>query len=80
VTKRIGTTIFEKCGGAYLLASQDARQADCNMGRLLEAFWQSRFSKPIAALMRFIDDVASGKFAYCGYNLLGFLTHTKSAR
>ncbi|AWY00473.1 iron ABC transporter substrate-binding protein [Marinomonas primoryensis] len=69
VTKRIGTYDIRKSGVGYLLASQDARQADVTWGRLLEAFG-SHDVQTYCCTHEIIDDVASGKLVL-GYNLLG---------
>ena len=68
-TKRIGTYDIRKSGVGYLLASQDARQADVTWGRLLEAFG-SHDVQTYCCTHEIIDDVASGKLVL-GYNLLG---------
>jgi iron(III) transport system substrate-binding protein len=69
MTKRIGTYDIRKSGVGYLLASQDARQADVTWGRLLEAFG-SHDVQTYCCTHDIIDDVASGKLVL-GYNLLG---------
>ncbi|MBJ7538797.1 ABC transporter substrate-binding protein [Marinomonas sp. C1424] len=69
VTGRIGTYDIRKSGVGYLLASQDARQADATWGRLLEAFG-SHDIQTYCCTHEIIDDVASGKLVL-GYNLLG---------
>ncbi|WP_392386920.1 ABC transporter substrate-binding protein [Marinomonas primoryensis] len=69
MTKRIGTYDIRKSGVGYLLASQDARQADVTWGRLLEAFG-SHDVQTYCCTHEIIDDVASGKLVL-GYNLLG---------
>lgn len=69
MTSRIGTYDIRKSGVGYLLASQDARQADATWGRLLEAFG-SHHVKTYCCTHDIIDDVASGKLVV-GYNLLG---------
>ncbi|TYL47551.1 ABC transporter substrate-binding protein [Marinomonas sp. IMCC 4694] len=69
VTQRIGTYDIRKSGVGYLLASQDARQADVTWGRLLEAFG-SHDVQTYCCTHEIIDDVASGKLVL-GYNLLG---------
>lgn len=69
VSGRIGTYDIRKSGVGYLLASQDARQADATWGRMLEAFG-SHGVKTYCCSSDIIDDVASGKLVV-GYNLLG---------
>ncbi|NLQ16927.1 ABC transporter substrate-binding protein [Marinomonas sp. M1K-6] len=69
MTKRIGTYDIRESGVGYLLASQDARQADVTWGRLLEAFG-SHDVQTYCCTHDIIDDVASGKLVL-GYNLLG---------
>lgn len=69
MTKRIGTYDIRQSGVGYLLASQDARQADVTWGRLLEAFG-SHDVQTYCCTHDIIDDVASGKLVL-GYNLLG---------
>lgn len=69
MTKRIGTYDIRQSGVGYLLASQDARQADVTWGRLLEAFGSHKV-QTYCCTHEIIDDVASGKLAI-GYNLLG---------
>lgn len=69
ITRRIGTYDIRKSGVGYLLASQDARQADVTWGRLLEAFG-SHDVQTYCCTHEIIDDVASGKLVL-GYNLLG---------
>ena len=69
MTKRIGTYDIRQSGVGYLLASQDARQADVTWGRLLEAFG-SHDVQSYCCTHDIIDDVASGKLVL-GYNLLG---------
>ncbi|SBS30247.1 hypothetical protein MSP8886_01744 [Marinomonas spartinae] len=66
---RIGTYDIRKSGVGYLLASQDARQADTTWGRLLEAFGSHQV-KTYCCTHEIIDKVASGKLVL-GYNLLG---------
>ncbi len=67
--KRIGTYDIRQSGVGYLLASQDARQADATWGRLLEAFG-SHDIQTYCCTHEIIDDVADGKLVL-GYNLLG---------
>jgi ABC-type Fe3+ transport system substrate-binding protein len=69
MTKRIGTYDIRQSGVGYLLASQDARQADATWGRLLEAFGNHDI-QTYCCTHDIIDDVASGKLVV-GYNLLG---------
>ncbi|NVK72872.1 iron ABC transporter substrate-binding protein [Marinomonas sp. CT5] len=69
MTKRIGTYDIRQSGVGYLLASQDARQADVTWGRLLEALG-SHDVQTYCCTHDIIDDVASGKLVL-GYNLLG---------
>ncbi|KZN13322.1 ABC transporter substrate-binding protein [Marinomonas sp. TW1] len=69
MTKRIGTYDIRQSGVGYLLASQDARQADLTWGRLLEAFG-SHDVQTYCCTHNIIDDVADGKLVL-GYNLLG---------
>ncbi|AEF55080.1 ABC transporter substrate-binding protein [Marinomonas posidonica] len=69
MTKRIGTYDIRQSGVGYLLASQDARQADLTWGRLLEAFG-SHDVQTYCCTHDIIDDVADGKLVL-GYNLLG---------
>lgn len=69
VSGRMGTYDIRKSGVGYLLASQDARQADATWGRMLEAFG-SHGVKTYCCSSDIIDDVASGKLVV-GYNLLG---------
>ncbi|WP_417529116.1 ABC transporter substrate-binding protein [Marinomonas shanghaiensis] len=69
MTRRIGTYDIRESGVGYLLASQDARQADVTWGRLLEAFG-SHDVQTYCCTHDIIDDVASGKLVL-GYNLLG---------
>lgn len=66
---RIGTYDIRQSGVGYLLASQDARQADTTWGRLIEAFGSHQV-KTYCCTHEIIDDVASGKLVL-GYNLLG---------
>ncbi len=69
MTRRIGTYDIRQSGVGYLLASQDARQADATWGRLLEAFGNHDI-QTYCCTHEIIDDIASGKLAV-GYNLLG---------
>lgn len=69
VTGRMGTYDIRTSGVGYLLASQDARQADATWGRLLEAFG-SHGVRTYCCSSDIIDDVAEGKLVV-GYNLLG---------
>lgn len=69
VSGRIGTYDIRKSGVGYLLASQDARQADATWGRMLEAFG-SHGVKTYCCSSDIIDDVAKGELVV-GYNLLG---------
>lgn len=69
MTGKIGTYDIRKSGVGYLLASQDARQADATWGRLIEAFGSHNL-KTYCCTHDIIDDVASGKLVI-GYNLLG---------
>ncbi|CUB02176.1 ABC transporter substrate-binding protein [Marinomonas fungiae] len=69
VAGRMGTYDIRTSGVGYLLASQDARQADATWGRLLEAFG-SHGVKTYCCSSDIIDDVASGELLV-GYNLLG---------
>ncbi|GAA0828533.1 ABC transporter substrate-binding protein [Marinomonas arenicola] len=69
MTGRIGTYDIRKSGVGYLLASQDARQADATWGRLIEAFGSHKL-QTYCCTHQIIDDVASGKLVV-GYNLLG---------
>lgn len=69
VTGRLGTYDIRQSGVGYLLASQDARQADATWGRILEAFG-SHGVRTYCCSSDIIDDVASGKLLL-GYNLLG---------
>lgn len=69
MTGRIGTYDIRKSGVGYLLASQDARQADATWGRLIEAFGSHQL-QTYCCTHEIIDDVASGKLLL-GYNLLG---------
>ena len=69
VSGRMGTYDIRTSGVGYLLASQDARQADATWGRMLEAFG-SHGVRTYCCSSAIIDDVASGKLVV-GYNLLG---------
>lgn len=69
VAGRLGTYDIRQSGVGYLLASQDARQADATWGRILEAFG-SHGVRTYCCSSDIIDDVASGKLVL-GYNLLG---------
>lgn len=69
MTGRIGTYDIRQSGVGYLLASQDARQADTTWGRLIEAFGSHQV-QTYCCTHDIIDDVASGKLVL-GYNLLG---------
>ena len=69
ISHRIGTYDIRQSGVGYLLASQDARQADATWGRLLEAFG-SHDIQTYCCTHEIIDDVADGKLVL-GYNLLG---------
>ncbi|MCB5162728.1 ABC transporter substrate-binding protein [Marinomonas algarum] len=69
MTQRIGTYDIRQSGVGYLLASQDARQADVTWGRLLEAFGSHQV-RTYCCTHEMIDDVASGELVL-GYNLLG---------
>lgn len=69
MTGKIGTYDIRTSGVGYLLASQDARQADATWGRLIEAFGSHKL-KTYCCTHDIIDDVASGKLLV-GYNLLG---------
>ena len=69
VNGRLGTYDIRQSGVGYLLASQDARQADATWGRILEAFG-SHGVRTYCCSSDIIDDVASGKLLL-GYNLLG---------
>lgn len=69
MTRRIGTYDIRQSGVGYLLASQDARQADATWGRLLEAFGNHDI-QTYCCTHDIIDDVANGKLVV-GYNLLG---------
>ncbi|MGB2063634.1 MAG: ABC transporter substrate-binding protein [Marinomonas gallaica] len=69
VSGRMGTYDIRKSGVGYLLASQDARQADATWGRMLEAFG-SHGIKTYCCSSDIIDDVAKGDLVV-GYNLLG---------
>lgn len=69
VSGRMGTYDIRTSGVGYLLASQDARQADATWGRLLEAFG-SHGVKTYCCSSDIIDDVAKGELVV-GYNLLG---------
>ncbi|REG86448.1 ABC transporter substrate-binding protein [Marinomonas pollencensis] len=69
MTGKIGTYDIRRSGVGYLLASQDARQADATWGRLIEAFGSHQL-QTYCCTHEIIDDVASGKLLL-GYNLLG---------
>jgi len=69
MSNRIGTYDIRQSGVGYLLASQDARQADATWGRLLEAFG-SHDIQTYCCTHEIIDDIAEGTLAL-GYNLLG---------
>ncbi|MEL0637189.1 MULTISPECIES: ABC transporter substrate-binding protein [Marinomonas] len=69
MTGKIGTYDIRNSGVGYLLASQDARQADATWGRLIEAFGSHKL-QTYCCTHEIIDDVASGKLVL-GYNLLG---------
>jgi len=69
MTGRVGTYDIRQSGVGYLLASQDARQADTTWGRLIEAFGSHKL-QTYCCTHDIIDDVASGKLVL-GYNLLG---------
>ncbi|MBM6551971.1 ABC transporter substrate-binding protein [Marinomonas ostreistagni] len=69
VTGKLGTYDIRQSGVGYLLASQDARQADATWGRILEAFGSHQV-RTYCCSSDIIDDVASGKLLL-GYNLLG---------
>jgi iron(III) transport system substrate-binding protein len=69
MTGKIGTYDIRNSGVGYLLASQDARQADATWGRLIEAFGSHQL-QTYCCTHQIIDDVASGKLVL-GYNLLG---------
>lgn len=69
VSGRMGTYDIRTSGVGYLLASQDARQADATWGRLLEAFG-SHGVRTYCCSSDIIDDVAKGELVV-GYNLLG---------
>lgn len=66
---KIGTYDIRKSGVGYLLASQDARQADATWGRLIEAFGSHQV-QTYCCTSAMIDDVANGDLLL-GYNLLG---------
>ncbi|TPE50541.1 ABC transporter substrate-binding protein [Maribrevibacterium harenarium] len=66
---KIGTYDIRQSGVGYLLASQDARQADTTWGRLLEAFG-SHSVRTYCCTSEMIDDVAQGRLVIA-YNLLG---------
>ncbi|WP_243730213.1 ABC transporter substrate-binding protein [Marinomonas balearica] len=66
---KIGTYDIRTSGVGYLLASQDARQADTMWGRLIEAFG-SHDVKSYCCTGDMIDDVAEGSLIVA-YNLLG---------
>lgn len=66
---KIGTYDIRTSGVGYLLASQDARQADATWGRLLEAFG-SHAVQTYCCTNDIIDDIADGTLLV-GYNLLG---------
>ncbi|SBS36134.1 hypothetical protein MAQ5080_03364 [Marinomonas aquimarina] len=69
VAGRMGTYDIRTSGVGYLMASQDARQADATWGRMLEAFG-SHGVKTYCCSSDIIDDVATGELVV-GYNLLG---------
>ena len=73
---KIGTYDIRTSGVGYLLASQDARQADATWGRLLEAFG-SHNVQTYCCTRDIIDDVATGKLVL-GYNLLGSYAHKRA--
>lgn len=66
---KIGTYDIRTSGVGYLLASQDARQADATWGRLIEAFGSHQV-QTYCCTSAMIDDVANGDLLL-GYNLLG---------
>jgi iron(III) transport system substrate-binding protein len=66
---KIGTYDIRKSGVGYLLASQDARQADATWGRLIEAFGSHQV-QTYCCTSAMIDDVATGDLLLA-YNLVG---------
>lgn len=66
---KIGTYDIRKSGVGYLLASQDARQADATWGRMIEAFGNHQV-KTYCCTSAMIDEVAAGDLLL-GYNLVG---------
>ncbi len=77
VSGRMGTYDIRTSGVGYLLASQDARQADATWGRMLEAFG-SHGVRTYCCSSSIIDDVASGELVV-GYNLLGSYAAQRAA-
>lgn len=73
---KIGTYDIRTSGVGYMLASQDARQADATWGRLLEAFGNHNL-QTYCCTSQIIDDIASGKLIL-GYNLLGAYAYRRA--
>jgi len=73
---KIGTYDIRKSGVGYLLASQDARQADATWGRMIEAFGSHKV-KTYCCTSAMIDDVAAGDLLL-GYNLVGSYAHKRA--
>ena len=73
---KIGTYDIRTSGVGYLLASQDARQADATWGRLIEAFGSHQV-QTYCCTSAMIDDVAAGDLLL-GYNLVGSYAHKRA--
>lgn len=78
VSGKLGTYDIRESGVGYLLASQDARQADATWGRILEAFG-SHGVRTYCCSRDIIDDVARGKLIL-GYNLMGSYAAQRAKR